>query len=89
MRLELDEMQCKAEVTDTRRIKLPSSKGFQKWFEIHPRGIQMALKIHSRGLLRGQAEKKKVLKVSRTPQGSVLGSRLGVQNRSKVVKEAF
>ena len=49
----------------------------------------MASKIHSGGLLGGQAEKKTFLKASRTPQGPPLGGYLGVQNRSKAVMEAL
>ena len=37
----------------------------------------------------GQAEEKSFFDTSRTPQGPLLGSHLGVQNRSKRVLEAF
>ena len=49
----------------------------------------MASKIHSGGLLGGQAEKKSFFNASRTPQGPLLGSHLGVQNRSRPLPEAF
>ena len=49
----------------------------------------MASKIHSGGLLGGQPGKKTFLKASRTPQGSLLGDYLGIQNRCKPVPEAF
>ena len=49
----------------------------------------MASKIHSGGLLGGQAENNKFLKASRTPQGPSLGSYLGTQNRSKAVMEGL
>ena len=37
----------------------------------------------------GQAEKKTFLEASRTPQGPLLGSHLGGQNRSEAVVEAL
>ena len=49
----------------------------------------MGSKIHSGGVLGGQAEKKTFFNASRTPQGPLLGSHVGVQNRSKPVPEAF
>ena len=49
----------------------------------------MASKIHSGGLLGGQAENNKFLKASRTPQAPPLGGYLGGQNRSKAVMEAL
>ena len=49
----------------------------------------MASKIHSGGLLGGQAEKNMFLKASRTPQGPPLGGYLGAQNLSKAVMEVL
>ena len=49
----------------------------------------MPSKIHSGGILGGQAEKESFFNASRTPQGLLLGSHLGVQNRSEGVLEAF
>ena len=49
----------------------------------------MGSKIHSGGLLGGQAEKKTFLIALTTPQGAPLGGYLGVQNRSKAVMEAL
>ena len=36
MHMEFAELQCKAEVTNTRRIELSSSNSFQKLFKIQP-----------------------------------------------------
>ena len=47
----------------------------------------MGSKIHSGGVLGGQAEKKTFFNASRTPQGPLLGNHLGGQNRSKPVPE--
>ena len=64
-------------------------KLFQKLFKIQPQGVQMASKIHSGGLLGGQAKKRTFSKASRTPQAPLLGGHLGIQNPSKPVPEAF
>ena len=63
--------------------------GVQKCFKNQLQGVLMGSKMHSGGVLEGQAEKKKFFDASRTPQGPLLGSHLGVQNRSKPVPEAF
>ena len=47
----------------------------------------MASKIHSGGVLGGEAEKNTLFNASRTPQGLLLMSHLGVQNRSKRVSK--
>ena len=49
----------------------------------------MGSKIHSGGVLGGQAEKKTFFNASRTPQGPLLGNHLGGQNRSKPVQEVL
>ena len=49
----------------------------------------MASKIHSGGVLGGQAEEKMFFNAARTPQGPLLGNHLGSQNRSKPVPEGF
>ena len=49
----------------------------------------MGAKIHSEPVLGGQAEKNRVLKASRSPQGLPLGGYLGAQNHSKAVMEAL
>ena len=74
MHLEFDEMQCKAEVTNTRRIALPRQNSLQKLFKIQPQGIQMASKIHSGGVLGGQAEKNTFFNASRARQGPLWGT---------------
>ena len=58
-------------------------------FKSKPQGIQMAPKIRSGGLLGGQVRKNTFLMASRRPQGPLLGGHLGVENRSKLVLEAF
>ena len=58
-------------------------------FEIQLQEIQMASKIHSGNLQRGQAKKKTFLKTSKTPQGPPLGNHLGIQNHSKPITEAL
>ena len=58
-------------------------------FNIQLQGVQMASKIHSGGFLGGQAEKELFFNASRTPQGPLLGSHFGGENRSKLVPEAF
>ena len=74
MHLEFDEKQCKAEVTNTRRIELSSSNCFQKLFKIQPQGLQMASKIHSGDVLGGQAEEKTFFNASRARQGPLWGT---------------
>ena len=49
----------------------------------------MASKIHSGGLLGGQAEKITFLKASRTAQGPLLGGHLGVHFLSEAVIEGL
>ena len=49
----------------------------------------MASKIHSGRIPESQAEQKTVLTASRMPRGPLLGSHLGVQNRSEAVMEAL
>ena len=49
----------------------------------------MASRIHSGDVLGGQAEEKTFFNASRTPQGPLLGSHVGVQTGSKPVPEAF
>ena len=58
-------------------------------FKIQPHGVQMGSKIHSGGVLGGQAEKKTFFNASRTPQGPLLGNHLGCQNRSQHVPDRF
>ena len=89
MHLEHDEMQCKTEVTNTLRTQISSLDYLQKLFKIQPQGVQMASKIHSGGLLGGQAEKNTFLKASRTPQGPLLGGYLEPQNCSNAVMDAL
>ena len=88
MHLKHDEGHCKTEVTNTLRTGLASQNCFQKLVKIQPQGIQVASNIHS-GVLGGQAEEKMFFNDSRTPLGPLLGSHLGVQNRSKLVPEAL
>ena len=82
-------MQCKTEVTNTLGTQFSTQNYFAKWFKTQLQGVQIASKIHSKGLLRGQAEKNRFRKASRTPQGPPLGGYLGAQNRSKAVMEAL
>ena len=87
--LKQDETRCKTEDTNKLRIELSSYNCFQKYFKIQPQGVQMASKTYSGGDLGGHAEEKPLFNASTTPQGPLLGSHLGVENRAKRVLEAL